>query len=161
MNLKFEIKNRDVSEEAIFARYPEIFRERSLPMNQTCMCWGLEVPDSWLPVIDLLCHSVESGLWAGVSQKTPDGRCYSIRPPQFVANQVKSKFNQLRFYYTLDYTKELQRIREEFGVHLEKVPEETHRSYERQISGMVLMAESMIDLLERADNEARKEVRGG
>jgi len=40
-----------MTEQEIFAKYPEIFKEKDLPMEQTCMCWGLEVPDSWLPIL--------------------------------------------------------------------------------------------------------------
>jgi hypothetical protein len=29
-------------EEQLYNKYPKLFKERSLPMTQTCMCWGIE-----------------------------------------------------------------------------------------------------------------------
>ena len=27
-------------EEKLYTKYPKLFKERGLPMTQTCMCWG-------------------------------------------------------------------------------------------------------------------------
>jgi hypothetical protein len=40
------------------AKYPEIFRDRHAPMNQTCMCWGFDCGDGWFALIDTLCASL-------------------------------------------------------------------------------------------------------
>jgi hypothetical protein len=74
--------------EMVMDRHPEIFRERNLPMQQTCMCWGLEVGDGWLPHIDMVCNLLDE---------------YAKRTGvQVVAEQVKQKFGELRFYHHLN-----------------------------------------------------------
>ena len=60
------------------------------PMTETCMCWGLEVPDSWLNEIDELSKKLE-GMNAMV---------YQTHRVRIQADQVKIKFGTLRFYYT-------------------------------------------------------------
>ena len=34
-------------QQQIFAKYPKMFGDRTKPMTETCMCWGLEVGDGW------------------------------------------------------------------------------------------------------------------
>jgi len=34
--MKLELQNK------LFEKYPNIFKNKDLPMNQTCMCWGNE-----------------------------------------------------------------------------------------------------------------------
>ena len=60
-------------------------------MQETCMCWGLEVPDSWLPVIEMISSALTYTYVIGNKE-------YSYKP-KFIAKQVKSKFNDLRFYF--------------------------------------------------------------
>ena len=80
-----------MTQQEILEKYPKIFQEKDLPMEQTCMCWGLDVPTSWLPIIDQLCASFSCG-WTNQHMETL---------PQVVAKQVKEKFGELRFYYEL------------------------------------------------------------
>jgi hypothetical protein len=68
----------------LFDRYPDIFRERNLPMTETCMCWGIETGDGWFTLLDNLC-----------SQLTLLRRYVGL---EVVATQVKSKYATLRFY---------------------------------------------------------------
>lgn len=117
-----------MTEQEIFAKYPEIFKEKDLPMEQTCMCWGLEVPDSWLPIIDDLCGAMQN---YGYSVGNNEGR---FKFPQVVAEQVKEKFGQLRFYYRLEHKQE-------------NTPKEVIRCFGKYIDGMIALAEYQISKL--------------
>jgi len=76
-------------QQALFAKYPDIFREKDLPMTQTCMCWGIEVDgDGWYKLLDELCGQLallekEVGI-------------------EVVCKQCKSKFASLRFYWGVE-----------------------------------------------------------
>lgn len=43
-------------QEQLFKRYPELFKQKDLPMSQTCMCWGIETDDGWYDLIDTMCE---------------------------------------------------------------------------------------------------------
>ena len=61
------------------------------PMTKTCMCWGLEVNDSWLEPINKLCQRLEA-------------LNYEYYPKFHVriqADQIKSKYAYLTFYYSV------------------------------------------------------------
>jgi len=51
-----------MTQEEIYEKHPEIFKEKDLTMQETCMCWGLCVPVEWLPIIDVMCKSFGSYL---------------------------------------------------------------------------------------------------
>jgi len=76
-----------MTREKLLKRYPKIFRQKDLPMTETCMCWGIECGDGWLPLINALCSHL---------QFMTDKNGY----PQVEAEQVKEKFGTLRFYHT-------------------------------------------------------------
>lgn len=69
----------------LFARYPAIFAERTLPETQTAMCWGITTGNGWFHLIDGLCTRLQ---W----ESDHNGA------PQVVATQVKEKLGTLRFY---------------------------------------------------------------
>ena len=72
-------------QDKLFEKYPKIFRQKDLPMTETCMCWGVECGNGWFKIIDLLCE---------ILQWDTDNNHY----PQIEATQVKEKFGGLRFY---------------------------------------------------------------
>lgn len=72
-------------QQPLFQKYPKIFRQRTLPMDQTCMCWGCECGDGWYDLLDRLCTKIQ----AYVDE-------HNIK--QVEAVQVKEKFGTLRFY---------------------------------------------------------------
>ena len=72
-------------QEQLYARYPLIFQERSLPMTETSMCWGVAAGDGWYHLIDALCAQLQR-------ETDQDGA------PQVVATQVKEKLGSLRFH---------------------------------------------------------------
>ncbi len=66
--------------------YPSFFRQRTLPMSETCMCWGIECGDGWFQIIDEAIGSI-------------------LRvAPKAEACQIKEKFGGLRIY--LDHSNE-------------------------------------------------------
>ena len=81
---------KDELQKEIMKNYPKIFRDKDEDMTRTCMCWGLECPDAWAPLIERLCDSLQF-------HSDHNGA------PQVVADQVKEKFGTLRFYYHTEY----------------------------------------------------------
>ncbi len=76
MNIKLD--------EKLCKKFPKIFAQRSLPMNETAMCWGFECGDGWYTLINNLCRDI---------QKHCDEKGF-----QTEATQVKEKYGGLRFY---------------------------------------------------------------
>ena len=74
-------------QDKLFEKYPKIFRQKGLPMQQTCMCWGICCGDGWYNIIDTLCHNIQSHV-------VVRGEDVGVE-----ATQVKEKFGGLRFYY--------------------------------------------------------------
>ena len=70
---------------SLFKKYPKIFRQKDLPMTETCMCWGIECGDGWFDIISTLCENIQ--------KYVDETGC-----PQVEAVQVKEKFGGLRFY---------------------------------------------------------------
>ena len=61
------------------------------PMTETCMCWGLDIEDAWLNEVDDLSKKLE-GMNALV---------YPLNRVRIQADQVKSKFGTLHYYYSV------------------------------------------------------------
>ena len=85
--MKVELQNK------LFEKYPKIFRQKDLPMNETCMCWGVDTGDGWYNVIDVLCHQIQ---WHLDHNLRDDQEHEQARVE---ATQVKEKYGTLRFYY--------------------------------------------------------------
>lgn len=66
--------------ELLYSRYPDLFRQKDLPVTETCMCWGFECGDGWFNIINNLCNAI----------------CSHTNDVQ--VTQVKEKFGSLRFY---------------------------------------------------------------
>jgi len=77
---------RELQDE-LFRKYPKIFRQKDLPMTQTCMCWGIDCGDGWYWLIDRLCAAIQNHIDHG------EGKIEQVE-----AAQVKEKFGTLRFY---------------------------------------------------------------
>lgn len=71
----------------ICKKYPALYRQRNLPMTQTCLFWGLECGNGWEKIIDELSEAIVK---AGNNQVK--------------ATQVKEKYGTLHFY--VDYANE-------------------------------------------------------
>jgi hypothetical protein len=96
-------------------KFPKLFAERNLPMQETCMCWGLECGNGWFYLIQGLCTSVQSRIdnrlkeiasydknYPGGKDSTGKEAPYPKPQPieQVVFAQVKEKMGGLRIYYS-------------------------------------------------------------
>lgn len=71
-------------QDKLFKKYPKIFKQKDLSMQDTCMCWGIECGDGLYWLINQLCKQLQ----------------YDIdynEHPQIEATQVKEKFGRLVF----------------------------------------------------------------
>ena len=69
-------------EKSIFEKYPKLFRRAYLPMQETCMCWGLEIPDEWIDDVEALCEEINA-----------------INPDAIEFEQIKVKWGSIVIYY--------------------------------------------------------------
>ena len=67
-------------------RYPELFADRFLPVEENAMGRGIECEDGWFDLIDSLCYTIQ---WWIANCEMP--------PVRIV--QVKEKSGTLRFYF--------------------------------------------------------------
>lgn len=65
-------------------KYPKLFKQKSLDMTQTAMCWGIECGSGWYSILDCLCESI---------QNYADTINCDIE-----FTQIKEKFGSLRVY---------------------------------------------------------------
>ena len=84
----------------LFEKYPKIFRQKDLPMTETCMCWGIECGGGWYWLLDQLCDAIQRYCDArngsiGYSGEVAEPERHLF---QVEAVQVKEKFGGLRFY---------------------------------------------------------------
>ena len=86
--MKPELQNK------LFEKYPKIFRQKDLPMDQTCMCWGIDTGDGWYNILDTLCGQIQNHLEHNL-KKDQDPNLFNVE-----AIQVKEKFGGLRFYHS-------------------------------------------------------------
>ena len=74
----------DSNTEYLYKKYPLLYKQHSLPMSESALCWGFQCGDGWLKIIDKLSEEIVK-----VSPTTE-------------ATTVKEKFGKLRFYTTKD-----------------------------------------------------------
>lgn len=82
----------DINTTELIGKYPKIFQDYE--GNRARINW-YNVPKGWLPVIDILCGSIQEYIdttW----RYLPGGD--KIFPPQATCTQMKEKFGGLRFY---------------------------------------------------------------
>ena len=69
----------------LYKKYPKLFRQKNLSIQESCMPWGFECGDGWFFIIDKLCSQLQ---WDIDHNKQP----------QLEFIQVKEKFGSLRLY---------------------------------------------------------------
>jgi hypothetical protein len=101
----------------LYKKYPELFKNESKSMKETCMCWGCTCGDGWIYLLDNLCAAITAHIKYQHSQvdyyddyeKTfqSEGASKPYRPDyaytkieQVHFEQVKEYFGSLRVYYT-------------------------------------------------------------
>lgn len=67
-------------QQQLFTEFPHLYALAKLPMDQTCMCWGICVGNGWFNIIRELSRKIV------------------VIDPTVQAEQVKEKFGGLRFY---------------------------------------------------------------
>lgn len=72
----------------LYEKYPDLFKDKDLPMSETCMCWGIDVGDGWYHILDNMCERISQ-----VQEQ------YDVKVK---FTQVKEKYATLRVYH--DYT---------------------------------------------------------
>lgn len=158
-----------ITEKEIYERWPRVFPDRpdNTDMQTSCMFWGLEVPTTWLPIIDALAETLQ-GFADNWTTSTSLPRPWPVRQlmrvkagrklvgwaerrwprlrtkyetvyyGQVQAEQVKSKWGGLRFYYAIQPN---PRGQTDFA------------QTDRMARGAIALAETLIDQLERHDRE--------
>ena len=82
--------NKKITIDELVEKYPKIFQDyEGNPERVNWYC-----PDGWLPILDILCGSIQSYIDHTV-RYTKDG---PVRPAQVTCSQMKEKFGELRFY---------------------------------------------------------------
>jgi hypothetical protein len=81
MNIFFDNGRFDAEEIRIFERFPKLFRQATLSMQESCMYWGLEIPDCWIPLVERLAEQINK-----------------IAPDCVEFSDVKEKWKELRIY---------------------------------------------------------------
>ncbi len=71
--------------EKLFNDFPELYRQHTLTIYESCMPWGFECTDMWFDIIYRL------------SKRITD-YCKEKNMPVIEAEQVKEKFGSLSFY---------------------------------------------------------------
>jgi len=87
-------------DDALCAKYPDIFKDRRANMRVTAMCWGFECGDGWYNIIDRACALIMN--WHKNNELNRVHAPNSLDAPVMeipVATQVKEKYGSLRFYY--------------------------------------------------------------
>jgi len=116
---------REELDAKLVEKYPQIFKNRYAPMNETAMCWGFDCGDGWYTILDVLCGMITSdyrnakqryeyikecfdkhGKYPWENGKTITAEEVEVQRIRMeeecqkvpVAMQVKEKFGGLRFY---------------------------------------------------------------
>jgi len=81
-------------EEKLYNKYPKLFKERNLPMTQTCMCWGLECSDGWFNIVDRMCSLIQNHIYQSRSS------AYYVKKYNRALKQaIGGNDRNLRFHY--------------------------------------------------------------
>ncbi len=72
-------------ENKLYEKYPKLFRQKDLSIQESCLCWGLECGAGWYWLIDGLCNCIQSYIDANKKE-------------QVEIVQLKEKFGSMRFY---------------------------------------------------------------
>ncbi len=120
--MKKELQNQ------LYEKYPKIFGQKDLSMQETAMCWGIACGDGWYNILDVLCNAIQTTVdaphesiaryteWAKKAfeeDKKPWAETCLAHIEKEKANivnqveatQVKEKYGTLRFYLS-DYGSE-------------------------------------------------------
>jgi hypothetical protein len=146
-------------QEKLYNKYPKLFYQKDLPMQQTCMCWGIECGNGWYTIIDNACrllqHHVDNSRkekarilrWNRMLRQAVNGNTTNLHRyfakaygEEKAEEEVKQQVFRRDFREVKETTPQLQfvQVKEKYG---------TLRLYtnyvDDYIDGVVNMAESM------------------
>jgi hypothetical protein len=84
----------------LYVKYPSLFRQTNLPSSESCMHWGIQTGDGWLPIIERLCELIKDIPGVEFSEiKEKFGRLsinvkYILDTPDDTKELVKSYINE-------------------------------------------------------------------
>ena len=135
--------NKEIQDK-IFAKYPDIFRQKGLPMTESCMCWGLEHGQGWSKIIDNLCGVLQEHretcsrwvrkkktLWNYLGLKRREYTDFKFPKVEF--SQVKEKMGTLRVYFDIIQDKYTDIDKAHY--------DEIYQTFRNEINGMIALAE--------------------
>lgn len=110
-------------EDKLYAKYPKIFAQKDLDINESGLFWGIQCENGWYNIIDTLCDEIQSYVdqphinlemyskWLEKSltdnddelsefymKKVREVKESFIPQPELI--QIKEKYGSLRFYLT-------------------------------------------------------------
>ncbi|GAB2886368.1 hypothetical protein GCM10027046_13390 [Uliginosibacterium flavum] len=96
-----------VLEDLLYARYPDIFRERALPPEASAMGRGCTCGDGWFAIIDAVCEQIADSVTQG-------------EMPTVTFRQIKEKVGSLRIHFRGGdaHTRTLVRLAEAFSIRI-------------------------------------------
>jgi len=92
-------------QDRLFKKYPKIFKQKDMTMQETAMCWGIACGDGWYDLIDELCGEIQNRV-KNINRsrqhkiKNSPKTLIPVCVEKFIceAVQVKEKWGSLRFY---------------------------------------------------------------
>jgi hypothetical protein len=81
-------------EEQLYNKYPKLFKQRTLPMTQTAMCWGLECSNGWFNIIDRMCFLIQNHI-----NQSRSSAYYVLKYNRALRQAVGGNDVNLRFHY--------------------------------------------------------------
>jgi hypothetical protein len=81
-------------EEQLYNKYPKLFKQRNLPMTQTCMCWGCEHGDGWYNILDRMCSLIQAHI-----NQTRNSVYYVQKYNRILRQAINGNDRNLRFHY--------------------------------------------------------------
>ena len=92
-------------QQKLFKSYPNLFAQKNLSIQESCMPWGICCGDGWFELIDLLCSHIQNrieNVKRNIDMKS-EKRGVTLVPVDMgylkcEVTQVKEKFGGLRFY---------------------------------------------------------------
>lgn len=106
-----KMKRQDF-EKKLFERFDPMYGNHKLPMEQTCMCWGLEHGSGWYNLIWEISEKIEKEIKKDKSLEI------------FRVSQVKEKFATLRFYYEGNWNDKIEKLIDEAEKKSEQICEQ-------------------------------------
>ena len=146
-------------QDKLYNKYPKLFYQKDLPMQQTCMCWGIECGNGWYTIIDNACRLLQHHVDSSRKQKAR-----TLRWNRMLRQAVNGNTRNLHRYFAKAYGEEKgeeetkrQILKRDFREVKETIPQlqfvqvkekyGTLRLYtnyvDDYIDGVVNMAESM------------------